>query len=211
MKSFSLVALLILLFVTVGNAQSVCFEDFQNKVVIPLRQAFDNAQTDKERDSLIFEPSKALKQLEGCSMPEFTAQTLTGKSISKQSLKGKVVVMNFWYIGCKPCVAELPALNKLVEQYKGKEVVFIAFGNSTQQLTVQEFLPKHEFKFQLVTDSEAYADKFFATAAGFPTSMVFDQNGLLRYVSSGGFTDERAKTAIFNKISPVINTLLTKK
>lgn len=208
MKLVSLLPVIILCFSFVATAQTICFDDFQSKVAIPLRQAFDKAKTDKERDSLMFAPTEAIKKLEGCSMPEFTAQTLRGESVSKQSLRGKIVVMNFWYISCAPCVAELPALNKLVRQYQDKEVVFLAFGNSTKEQTVADFLPKHEFNYQLVTDSESYAIKFLAQGVGFPTNMVFDQNGVLRYVSTGGFIDERAKTAAFDQLSPVIDQLL---
>ncbi|WP_168193954.1 TlpA disulfide reductase family protein [Pontibacter sp. SGAir0037] len=150
------------------------------KIVIPSQKALETAKTDKERDSLRFAPSDELKRLVGCTMPDFTAQTLEGKSISRQSLKGKVVVMNFWFIGCKPCLAELPALNTLADQYKDKEVVFIAFGRDSQQRITEEFLTKHEFKFQHVADGKNYADKFLASAAGFPLSLVFDQNIAIR-------------------------------
>ncbi len=197
--------------VTEGNSQVLNFSNFKEKVVTPSREAFNKASTDKERDSLMFVPHKAIKNLVGSPMPEFTAQTLDGKPISKQSLAGKIVVMNFWYIGCKPCVAELPALNRLVDEYEGKEVVFLAFGNSSRQRTVEDFLPKHDFKYQLITDSESYSNMFLATAFGFPTSMVFDQDGILRHISAGGFVDDRAKTAVFNEYSPVINSLLIQK
>ena len=210
--------LLIILFVltfltcvTEGNSQALNFSNFKEKVVTPSMEAFNRASTDKERDSLMFVPQKALKNLVGSPMPEFTAQSLVGKPISKQSLEGKIVVMNFWFIGCKPCLAELPALNRLVDEYQGKEVVFLAFGNSTRKRTIEEFLPKHKFKYQIITDSERYADMFFANAGGYPTSMVFDQNGVLRRVSTGGFGDDRAKTAVFNEFSPVINKLLAQK
>jgi len=210
-KTIFTFVLAILMCVTEGNSQALNFSNFKEKVVTPSRAAFDKASTDKERDSILFVPHKALKNLVGAPMPEFTAQTLDGKLISKESLAGKIVVMNFWFIGCKPCVAELPALNRLVEEYEGKEVVFLAFGNSTRKRTVEEFLPKHEFKYQLITDSEAYADLFLATELGFPTSMVFDHNGILQHISSGGFVDDRAKTAVFNEYSPVINRLLIQK
>jgi len=166
MKSIYLFTLAILLFISEGHTQTICFENFAEKVVIPSQKALALAKTDKERDSLRFAPADAIKNLVGCVMPDFTAQTLNGQFISKQSLKGKVVVMNFWFIGCKPCLAELPALNTLVEQYKGKEVVFIAFGRDSKQQTVEKFLPKHEFKFQLVTEGKDYADKFLANATG---------------------------------------------
>jgi thiol-disulfide isomerase/thioredoxin len=191
------------------NAQKICFEDFQDKVGKPLQKALDEAKLDKEIDSLYHLSDVALKGLEGCQMPDFEAKTLTGKLLSRKSLKGKIVVMNFWFIGCKPCVAELPALNRLVQHYKAKNVVFIAFGNSGRELTVKKFLPKNKFDYQIVTNSKEYADKF--NTPSWPMNMVFDQEGTLKHVSHGGYVDERAKTAIYNKLVPLIDELLSKQ
>lgn len=132
------ISLCILLWSLTVNAQKVCFEDFQDKIGKPLQKALDQAKGDKEIDSLYHLSDVALKDLEGCQMPDFEAKTLAGKILSRKSLKGKIVVMNFWFIGCKPCVAELPALNKLVQHYKAKDIVFIAFGNSGRDLTVKK-------------------------------------------------------------------------
>ncbi|UOR06778.1 TlpA family protein disulfide reductase [Hymenobacter aerilatus] len=208
MKSCSLLALALLLSGSAGYAQSICFENYQEKIVAPSRKAMETAKTDKERDSLRFVPADELKRVVGCAMPDFTAQDIQGSPISKRTLKGKVVVMNFWFIGCKPCLAELPALNDLVDQHKGQEVVFIAFGRDSKQRIVDDFLPKQSFQFQHVADSKGYADTFLASVSGFPLTLVFDQRGVLQYVHSGGYIDERAKTAIYQQVSPVIARLL---
>lgn len=205
-----LLVLALLLFGTEGYSQTICFENYQEKIVAPSRKALATAKTDKERDSLRFAPSDELKRLVGCTMPDFTAQDVQGRPLSKQALNGKVVVMNFWFIGCKPCLAELPALNDLVEQYKGQEVAFVAFGTDSKQRIVDDFLVKQPFKFQHVADGKRYADTFLATAAGFPLTLVFDQQGVLQYVHSGGYIDERAKTAIYQQVSPVVARLLKK-
>lgn len=206
MKGF---VLILLLFTFRGaNAQQVCFENFQQQVVQPLEAAINKAKSDQEMDSLMKESRNAFKRLEGCQMPNFEATTLKGETINKASLKGKIVVFNFWFIGCAPCVAELPALNKLAEEYK-KEVVFIAFGNSNKERTLNEFLPKHAFDYHLVADAKAYADKFMVSV--WPVNMVFDGNGVLKYVSLGGYTDERAKTAVYNNVSPILRELIRAK
>ena len=205
----NLLSVLLLLIVIKANSQSICFEDFQAKIIQPLERAINDAKSDKETDSLMKESIKVLKSLEGCQMPTFEAVTMDGKPINTVSLKGKIVVFNFWFIGCAPCVAELPALNRLVEQYKGKQVVFVAFGNSTKSQTVSEFLPKHKFAYQLISDAKDYADKFVVSV--WPVNMVFDQSGVLQFINSGGYTDDRAKTAAFDKLSPVIAKLLDNK
>jgi len=50
------------------------------------------------------------------------------KTYSLSSLKGKIFVINFWFLECKPCVIEIPELNKIVEKHKSEEVLFLAFA-----------------------------------------------------------------------------------
>jgi len=60
----------------------------------------------------------------GSDAPDFSAVDMNGNSYSLGILKGKVVVINFWFVECKPCVIEMPELNEIVEKYKSEEVVF---------------------------------------------------------------------------------------
>jgi tetratricopeptide (TPR) repeat protein len=57
--------------------------------------------------------------------PDFSAIDLQGKTIRLADLKGKIVVINIWGIGCGPCIAEMPRLNELVKKYSNrKDIVF---------------------------------------------------------------------------------------
>ncbi len=49
------------------------------------------------------------------------------------------MVLNFWFIGCAPCRVEMPGLNQLVSEFKGKDVVFIAFATDAAE-DLQTFL-----------------------------------------------------------------------
>jgi peroxiredoxin len=51
-------------------------------------------------------------------VPYFKKETLDGKILESNNLKGKVLLINFWYIGCQPCMFEIKTLNKIFEQYK---------------------------------------------------------------------------------------------
>src|SRR5204863_226422 len=61
----------------------------------------------------------------GAIVPSFALDTLDGARLSDSSLEGKIVILNFWSTTCPACVAELPALNELVNR-PGVEVVGIA-------------------------------------------------------------------------------------
>src|SRR6185312_613814 len=54
----------------------------------------------------------------GSEAPDFTVADLNGKMYKLSDLKGKTVVLNFWFTTCAPCVTEMPELNRLIEKYK---------------------------------------------------------------------------------------------
>jgi peroxiredoxin len=150
---------------------------------------------------------QVLQGLIGCKAPDFNVKTITGETLKLKELKGKVVVINFWFNECAPCVAELPALNKLSEDYQAKDVAFIAFGRDDTQ-TIIDFLKRKNFNFkQVSSDYDLSTD--FCVIAGWPTNMVLDKNGVVRQIFSGGYVDERAKTAAYDEMKPTIDKYLS--
>jgi len=108
----------------------------------------------------------------GKKITPFKFTDIQGKSISSDSLKGKVIVLNFWSISCSSCIAEMPELNKLVAKMRGKDVVFIAPAVlSPKDVLINNFLPKHPFDFRVVPiDIDDYS------VSVFPTLVIIDRN-----------------------------------
>ena len=102
----------------------------------------------------------------------FNLTDINGKLLSSDTLKGKIIVMNFWGIFCGPCIMEMPELNALVGKMKDKEIVFIAPAISTpKEMLINNFLLKHPFNYQIVLVNQ---DDYSVTS--FPTHIVIDQN-----------------------------------
>jgi len=89
----------------------------------------------------------------GATAPNFTATSIDGKVIELSKLKGKVVVLNFWFTRCQPCIAEMPDLNNLVDYYSSKDVAFISFAPEDTP-SLKEFFIKNPFKFTAIPQSE---------------------------------------------------------
>jgi peroxiredoxin len=124
--------------------------------------------------------------------PYFEVKDLQGKTFKLEDLKGKVVVLNFWFVECKPCVSEMPELNELVRDFQKEEVVFIALGlNKADQM--KKFLKKTPFDYHVVPDAMEVATQF--RIDGYPTSVVIDQNGLIRFISLGVGPQNKEKLA----------------
>ena len=73
--------------------------------------------------------NKIITGLIGCKIPDFNVKTINNKVLNTQDFRGKVIVLNFWFTACSPCIAEMPALNMLEKEYHDSDVVFIAFFN----------------------------------------------------------------------------------
>ena len=132
--------------------------------------------------SMMEEESRGEEPARGKDAKPFTVTDIKGKKYSLDKLKGKIVVVNFWFMECKPCRMEIPELNKVVEKYRGKDVVFLGLStNSRAQL--EKFLEKNEFKYNIVADSMSVAGTYGVT--GFPTHMIIDRTSKVAYFSAG--------------------------
>jgi peroxiredoxin len=115
--------------------------------------------------------------------PTFDVKSLTGESLNLAALRGKVVVLNFWYTSCGPCRAEMPGLNQLVSEFQDKGVVFIAFAlDRTAEL--RAFTKEVRFKYQVIPDSEKISQLYQVTS--YPTHVIIGKDGQLLIVQSGG-------------------------
>lgn len=138
----------------------------------------------------------------GQKMPAFKLNDMNGKVYIKDSLKGKVIVMNFWFKACGPCKQEMPYLNGLADYYKdNREVAFI--GASTDDSVVCEaFLQKNIFKYHIVPKCRDLADKW--NIHSFPINIVIDKQGKIALYTEGynfgieNYLNEAIKQALAN-------------
>ncbi|HJS54904.1 MAG TPA: TlpA disulfide reductase family protein [Chitinophagaceae bacterium] len=115
------------------------------------------------------------------SLKSFHFTDLNNKKWTSDKLKGKVLVINFWFTACKPCIQEIPHLNKLVA-HNDDAVVFIAPApeNETQ---IKKFLKKYSFDYCIIPSSLDYITAM--NIENFPTHLVIDKEGIIRQVFIG--------------------------
>ena len=119
----------------------------------------------------------------GTDFPEFDLVDVDGNRLSKSELKGKVLVLNFWFIGCSPCEMERPSLNDLTKLYSdNKDVVFISFArNDKEQLT--KILKEYPISYNIVpTDKDYIKTKFEINA--YPVNIIVGRDGKYFYNSA---------------------------
>ena len=139
------------------------------------------------------------ESLIGKSIKAFKLADLDNKNWDSNDLKGKVIVINFWFTACKPCILEMPHLNKLVAENKDKAVVFLAPAPEEEQ-QIKKFLKKYSFDYNIVPASLDFINEL--KIENFPTHLVVDKKGIIKQVLIG-YADD-----IKEKLQAEINKLL---
>ena len=120
----------------------------------------------------------------GQKAPDFNLPKLTGGTQTLSSLKGKVVFIDFWAQWCEPCKKELPELQKLSQQYAGKDVVFLGVNIDKQKDNAERFAKQNGVTFPVLLDASGSVAGSYDLPK-MPTSFVVDKHGLVRAVNAG--------------------------
>ncbi len=121
----------------------------------------------------------------GDKAPRFTVKTIDDKTICLNNLKGKYVLVNFFATWCKPCIQELPLVEKYIEQrFVDKGLVLVAIGRGHSLKELQLFNESKKFTFHIAADPQRsiydlYARKFI------PRTYLIDPDGKIIYASAG--------------------------
>jgi cytochrome c biogenesis protein CcmG, thiol:disulfide interchange protein DsbE len=133
--------------------------------------------------------------------------TITGKQISSADLKGKVVMYNYWFSSCPPCIVELPALNELKTKYP--DVVFIGMTFESED-DIRKFTTKYPFNFDLVSMSRKKLEE--KVNFGYPTTIVVNKKGEIIFIETGGaIKEEKAFELIRQRVEPKLISALLEK
>ncbi len=135
--------------------------------------------------------------------PQFSARDMNGNEISTDVMKGKVTILNFWFTKCKPCVAEIPDLNKLYDKYKDNKDVMFASITFSSDKQVKEFMKNHKINFPVVTGAKDICKKF--NVMGYPTTVIIDKDGNIVDQVIGGIPN------VDEELSEIIDIILSGK
>jgi cytochrome c biogenesis protein CcmG/thiol:disulfide interchange protein DsbE len=112
----------------------------------------------------------------GDSAPEFKVVTDHGKTITRSSFGGKLLVLNFWATWCAPCIAEIPSLDAFQKQFRSQGVVVLGVSIDKNEQLYHRFLERFRVGFETSRDPEANLAADYGTFQ-FPESYIIDSNG----------------------------------
>lgn len=109
-------------------------------------------------------------------VPSFTVETLDGRTISTASLSDKVVLVNFWATWCPPCIAEIPDLIELQNQYEGQlQIIGLSVEEGSAD-EVKRFVQEKKINYPVAIASGELL-RNFGGVFGLPTTFLLDTDG----------------------------------
>ena len=118
--------------------------------------------------------------------PDFTLSTLEGNQVSLASLKGQVVVLNFWATWCLYCVAEMDELDAAAGRLapRGVKVLAVNIMQRETLAKIRAFLGTKPHNYLILLDEGSNVASAYGVS-GIPTTFIIDRQGRLRRVKNG--------------------------
>jgi len=145
--------------------------------------------TNLEEEAIIARRAEIAKGMINEPAPAFALKDFEGNSVSLASLKGKVVVVDFWATWCGPCIASMPGMKKAQDKYKGNPNVKFLFVDTWEKVdnklqNAKDFMTKKGYDFHVLLDTEDNVVSDFKVS-GIPTKFIVDGKGNIRFKAVG--------------------------
>ena len=148
------------------------------------------------------QPQLAVKV--GDAAPDFNLTSIDGNKVTLDSLKGKVVLLDFWATWCGPCKAAMPTIQKLHEAYKDKGVVILGVNTWEKNAdSARDYMAKKKFTYGCLMNGDDLAKAYGVT--GIPTLVIIGKDGRVAMADMGLSDDTGAS------LRKVIDAALAKK
>ena len=127
--------------------------------------------------------------------PSFDITTLEGSHIASDSLRGKVVLVNFWATWCAPCRFEMPGFQSVYQRQKNNGFIVLGITTDGDPDQVSRFIHEHNITYPVAIASPSLARQF-GNSSVLPTSYLIDRNGHIRDEVDGYFASVALQSAV---------------
>jgi peroxiredoxin len=123
---------------------------------------------------------------------DFEKQTAGGQTLRLSSLRGKVVLLDFWASWCEPCKRELPLLARMAPRLRARGIEIVAVNIDERPENALAFLKSHDLRLNVVLDAGQSVVRSYEPAK-MPSSFVLDRAGVVRAVNAGFVDGDESK------------------
>lgn len=128
----------------------------------------------------------------GSMAPDFSLKNADGETVTLSELKGNVVMIDFWATWCGPCIAAMPAVQKMHEEYESKGVKIYGI-NTWERGDAVKFKKDKGYTYGLLLEGDEVAKQYGVT--GIPAFFIMDHEGRVIYAGQG-FNERAIRQAL---------------
>lgn len=123
----------------------------------------------------------------GFRAPDFTLKTPSGDSYTLAELQGQAVLINVWATWCPPCRSEMPAIQKMYEEYKDDGFIVLAVNSTVQDnpFDIPPFMEEFNLTFPILLDETGEVARAYQVRS-LPSSYFINRQGIITEVVIGG-------------------------
>jgi peroxiredoxin len=163
-----------------------------------------------------FGPSGLKPTSLGKAAPDFEMTDTEGKNFNISEYRGKVVLLDFWYVWCKPCIAKFPAIKKMIEKYADKPFAAVGVNIDVAERVEQakKIIAEHELTWRQVVEGRGEFIPVYQIYGrlperpmSFPIYVAIDEKGVTRYATNDFEKMGRFLEAHFNDPAGPDNSL----
>lgn len=134
----------------------------------------------------------------GDTVPSITLPGVNGKTLRiPEIIKGKVMVLHFWQIGCTSCRLEMPAMDNLYNSYRKKGLEVLAVNVGQRKEDVRAFAAELGVSYPILIDADGKSALLYGVT-DVPRTYIVDRSGMVRYRIFGGAAPETLKKLILS-------------
>jgi thiol-disulfide isomerase/thioredoxin len=140
----------------------------------------NSARTVREARAMVANPIRAREPF----APDFAFTSLEGGQVSNATLRGKVVLLDFWATWCPPCRESVPTIQGLHKKYADKAFEIVGVSADDDEDTLKTFVERNRMNWTEYLDASGSVGGSFDVES-YPTYIVMDKEGVVRYRQSG--------------------------
>jgi len=137
----------------------------------------------------------------GDMAPGFQLTDTSGNMISLSDYSGSPVIINFWYLNCGYCIAEMPYFQQIYDEYQAQGLIILTINITDSTTRITEFMQNNNYTFTVLLDSGRTTANSY-NVKGYPTTFFIDNNGIIEDKKLGAFRNKSDIEDKLNKIMP---------
>jgi peroxiredoxin len=158
---------------------------------------------DNEYDTYIRRTYDGMK---GKPAPDIEFIQTDGKQMKISELRGQIVLLNFWFAACKPCITEIASLNELHNKYSAQGVKIVSISTDDHNVAHAAAI-NHKILYTVAAHGKMEAETY--KVKSFPTTFLIDREGIIREVFFGASDWDATQT--YMEINPVLEKMIGNK